>query len=706
MTPDPADPSTWTAAPSAVALGPGCPPERLVARLPVSDRPAVLSGEWFGGGVLVLRRPLLVREPVDAADGFDDLARLPAVTPPRPGTPADVVGGGWVAALGFSPGRTVLAFHGSLLRWRPAEGWTFETLGLAGREEADAAELAHWRAELAAAAGEPDEPVGTPGLDVVRTPADPDAARDQHLAAVEDAVGRIRRGDFYQVNLCTRAVGRYAGEPARLFARVVERLHPDRAALVTGPGGRALAGFSPELFWSLHEGRVTSSPIKGTAPRAPGETTSPALAASAKDAAENVMIVDLVRHDLAQVSAAGSVEVPELLALRPHPGVWHLVSTVTSRLAPDRDLADLLRATFPPGSVTGAPKAAALAALPALEPAPRGAHTGAVGLVTPTRGAELAVTIRTFELADGTLELGVGGGITTDSVPVLEWYECWHKAAPLVEAAGGRLDPALPRRALPPTAAQRAGGVFESVLAVAGRPLRLAAHLARLDLSCRELYGHGLPDDLPGRVLAALAEVEVEPRAAVRIAVRPVSPAARPDVEVAVRGLGPRPETCALRRAERPVESWRHKWSDRAALTAAEAAVAPALPYFVGDQATGVTESSRGNLFCWGADGVWRTPPLDEHLLAGVTRREVLDLLADLGQPVRVARLHPADLPAARALVWTSSLSGVVAVTAVDDRPLPPPPPLVAELVRRLGLAGPAPDDRADPGARRGTMQP
>ena len=103
---------------------------------------------------------------------------------------------------------------------------------------------------------------------------------------------------------------------------------------------------------------------------------------------------------------------------------------------------------------------------------------------------------------------------------------------------------------------------------------------------------------------------------------------------------------------------------------------------------------------------MWRTPPLDEHLLPGVTRREVLDLLADLGQPVRVARLHPDELAAARALVWTSSLSGVVAVTAVDGRPLPPPPPLVAELVRRLGLAGPAPDDRADPGARRGTMQP
>ncbi|SDS65733.1 para-aminobenzoate synthetase / 4-amino-4-deoxychorismate lyase [Friedmanniella luteola] len=691
MRPEPLDPGTWTARPAAVALAGGCPPSRLVARLRAADRPAVLSGDWFGGGVLVLRRPLLVREPADAADGFDDLVRLPAVTAPPLGGP-DVLGGGWVTTLGFSPGTTVLAFHGSLLRWRVKAGWTFETLGLPGHEEADAAELEAWRADLAAAEDDGDDGgrgAAAPDLGVVGTREPPEVARDRHLAAVEDAVGRIRRGDFYQVNLGTRGHGRYAGEPARLFARVVERLQPDRAALVTGPGGRALACFSPEVFWTLHDGRVTSSPIKGTAPRRAGETDSPALRGSAKDAAENVMIVDLVRHDLAQVSEPGSVAVPELLALRPHPGVWHLVSTVTSRLAPGVDVADLLRATFPPGSVTGAPKTAALAALPALEPVPRGAHTGAVGLVTPARGTELAVTIRSFELADGGLELGVGGGITTDSVPVLEWYECWHKAAPLVEAAGGRLDPALPRSPVPPTPGQRASGVFESVLAVRGRPLRLAAHLARLDLSTRELYGQGLPADLPDRVQLALAEVEVEARAAVRVAVRPAvdgSSDRRPEVEITVRPLGARLERCTLRRAERPAVSWRHKWVDRAALSAAEVAVAPALPYFVGEPATGVTESSRGNLFARGPDGVWRTPPLDEHLLPGVTRREVLDLLADLGEQVRVARLVPADLQAADAVVWTSSLSGVVAVTAVDGRPLPAPPALVATLNRRLGV--------------------
>ena len=688
---DRTDPGTWTASPRSVPLDAGCPPARLVARLRSADRPAVLSGAWFGGGVLVLRHPLLVREPPDAVDALDDLARLPVVGPAGGG--ADVVGGGWVAALGFSPGRTVLAFYGSLLRWRPGPGWTFETLGLAGHEAADAEALAGWRAELAAAVAAPDDAGDPLVVGPVSTAEPPAAARDRHLAAVEDAVGRIRRGDFYQVNLCTRARGRVVGEPARLFGRVVERLRPDRAALVSGPGDRALAGFSPEVFWTLRDGRVTSSPIKGTAPRAAGETDSPALRASAKDAAENVMIVDLVRHDLARVSEPGSVAVPELLALRPHPGVWHLVSTVTSRLVAGSGVADLLRATFPPGSVTGAPKSAALAALPALEPVPRGAHTGAVGLLTPARGTELAVTIRSFELAGGELELGVGGGITTDSVPVLEWDECWHKAAPLVEAAGGLLDPALARPAPPPSAGQRTGGVFESVLAVHGRPLRLAAHLARLDLSCRELYGHGLPDDLAVRVQRALAEVEVESRAAVRVAVRPpagtgagAEAGSRAEVEVGVRLLEARLEQCTLVRGDRPAGSWRHKWTDRSALTAAEEAVAPALPYFVGDRATGVTESSRGNLFCWDADGTWRTPPLDEHLLPGVTRREVLDLLADLGHPVRVARLTPDDLARARAVVWTSSLSGVVAVTAVDGHPLPPPPPVVATLNRRLGL--------------------
>jgi para-aminobenzoate synthetase component I len=177
---------------------------------------------------------------------------------------------------------------------------------------------------------------------------------------------------------------------------------------------------------------VTSCPIKGTLPR----TADPAaLRASVKDVAENIMIVDLVRNDLSRVAAIGTVTVPELLAVRPAPGVWHLVSTVSARVSPDVSTADLLDAAFPPASVTGTPKARARQLLAGWESKRRGVYCGTVGLVSPVAGCELNVAIRTVEFgADGSAVLGVGGGITADSDPDREWDECLHKAAPIVEA--------------------------------------------------------------------------------------------------------------------------------------------------------------------------------------------------------------------------------------------------------------------------------
>lgn len=143
------------------------------------------------------------------------------------------------------------------------------------------------------------------------------------------------------------------------------------------------------------------------------------------------MIVDLVRNDLGRVCVPGSVTVPELLKIRPAPGVWHLVSTVEGQLRPAVDDAELLGATFPPGSVTGAPKVRALELIAGLEDQPRQVYCGAVGLASPVAGMELNVAIRTLEIRDGELRLGVGGGITADSDPQAEWLECLAKAAPL-----------------------------------------------------------------------------------------------------------------------------------------------------------------------------------------------------------------------------------------------------------------------------------
>ena len=176
-------------------------------------------------------------------------------------------------------------------------------------------------------------------------------------------------------------------------------------------------------------------PIKGTRPRG----ASAELRASAKDAAEHVMIVDLERNDLSRVCRAGTVRWPELMATRELAGVEHMVSTVEGRLRRGAGLAEILRATFPGGSVTGAPKIAAVDLIAELEPVGRGASMGALGRVYGNGDFDLALTIRTFAIADDAVHLWVGGGIVWDSDAASEIEESWVKARPLLEAVGSRL---------------------------------------------------------------------------------------------------------------------------------------------------------------------------------------------------------------------------------------------------------------------------
>jgi para-aminobenzoate synthetase component 1 len=193
-----------------------------------------------------------------------------------------------------------------------------------------------------------------------------------------------------------------------------------------------VASASPERFVRRDGRTVESRPIKGTAATPDGFL--------AKDTAENVMIVDLVRNDLGRVCEWGSVAVPALCAREQHPGLWHLVSTVTGTLRDDAGWPELLDATFPPGSVTGAPKLAALRMIDQLETASRGVYCGAVGWVDAARRTgDLNVAIRTFWLDDGMLRFGTGGGITWDSDPEGEWAETELKARRLLEVASSRV---------------------------------------------------------------------------------------------------------------------------------------------------------------------------------------------------------------------------------------------------------------------------
>jgi para-aminobenzoate synthetase component 1 len=256
-------------------------------------------------------------------------------------------------------------------------------------------------------------------------------SRDEYAAAVERVREAIAVGDVYQVNLVQHLAAPFEGDAAAL-AGALAPLRPLQPAPLLGDGW-AIVSASPELLLSRRGRRLRTCPIKGTRPAG-------VAVDSAKEAAEHVMIVDLERNDLARVCEPGSVRWPELLAERELAGVNHLVATVEGDLRHEVGLTELLEAVLPGGSVTGCPKIAALDLIASLEPVGRGASMGALGTIRPDGDLELALTIRTFAVADGTAHLWVGGGIVADSDPEAEVEESLVKARPLLEAIGAPLE--------------------------------------------------------------------------------------------------------------------------------------------------------------------------------------------------------------------------------------------------------------------------
>jgi para-aminobenzoate synthetase component 1 len=262
--------------------------------------------------------------------------------------------------------------------------------------------------------------------------------RGEHAMLVARIHELLAAGECYQVNLTRRLTFDAAPDPYALFIALT-RCNPSPHAGVCVFGdalpGVAVVSASPELFLRVDGREVETRPIKGTA------ADAATLRASGKDRAENLMIVDLARNDLGRVCEFGSINVPALFAIEAHPGLAHLVSTVRGRLRPDVGLAELVRATFPPASVTGAPKPRVLQVIEDLEPVRRGVYCGAFGWIDAARRrVELAVAIRTFALAAGRTHFGVGGGIVADSRARDEWVETELKGARLLHAAGARAD--------------------------------------------------------------------------------------------------------------------------------------------------------------------------------------------------------------------------------------------------------------------------
>lgn len=644
-----------------------------------------LTGSWAGGGAILGSEPLELAGPDE--DPFEALDRLPEL---EGEVPDGAVGGGWFGWLGYGAGGRIeslppqpprpdplpefrLAYYDNVLHLDGAGQWWFEALVTPGREPALRERCARLEELLADAANVP-RPPETQGPELFRL-AGPGARG--HLASVARCRERIRSGELFQANLRIRLEAEWDGDLAALFAVASDRTRPAYGAFFsTGQGG--IASLSPELFLRRSGRRVETGPIKGTAlrPGDPGraEASRKALVESAKDAAEHVMIVDVARNDLGRVCETGSVEAPPEPEAQAHPGVWHLVSTVGGKVQPEANDAELLRATFPPCSVTGAPKIQAMHAIAGLEPFGREVFTGAIGFASPAAGLELSVAIRTFEKSGDRIWLDVGGGIVADSDPERELEECLVKARPLIDAVGSRIesehlaepsgDPRAPAGNLSGPFASiawalgrgrsrpdPAAGVIETLAIRAGKPENLGRHLARMADSVARLYGVGLPNDLASRAHEVASEAEAP---ALRITFRPDG-----SVIVETRPLAERRLPVKLTPFVLPGGLGSHKWADRLLL---DALTGNGTTPLLVDTDGAVLEAAWGNVWIE-QHGSLITPPADGRILPGVTRRLIVDAGRWEGLPVREGTIHFDRLLAAERILVSSSLAGLTSAT-------------------------------------------
>ncbi|MHB1122106.1 MAG: bifunctional chorismate-binding protein/class IV aminotransferase [Ramlibacter sp.] len=518
----------------------------------------------------------------------------------------------------------------------------FSDMRRLARDEAD-----RWLA--AAEASEQPAPAGVlhwrEGID--------EAAFAGAIARIHDA---IRAGESYQVNFTYALHGEAFGAPLALYRRLRAAQPVPYGALIALPAGGDGVDYvlscSPELFLRHEDGVLTARPMKGTAPRS-GDAQQDRQAAErlrtdAKSRAENVMIVDLLRNDLGRIACLGSVQVPQLFVVEAHPTVLQMTSLVSARLRPDLSFADVLRASFPCGSITGAPKLKTMALIAALENRPRGLYTGAIGwLDAPGDAAScgnfvLSVAIRTLTLGperqDGTraARLGVGAGIVMDSVAREELAECRLKA---------RFATALaPGFALLETMRAEAGGV-----PLLERHLdRLARSAAALGFACdRRALRRAI-----ARACSALGpgthrlRLQLQHDGALDIARAPL--AALPEAAVTlVLARTPAPGPAALAR---------HKTTHRAGYDAAvrQAEAAGAFDALFFNAHGRLTEGGRSNVFVR-LDGRWVTPPVSDGVLPGVMRARLLEDPAWAAVERSVSR-H--ELQRAEAIVVCNALRG------------------------------------------------
>ncbi len=490
--------------------------------------------------------------------------------------------------------------------------------------------------------------------------------RDAFTAAIERIHEAIRAGETYQVNYTYRLTGQAHGEPIDLYRRLRQRQPVAYGALIALPEGGHVLSCSPELFLRHDAGLLTARPMKGTAPRIPApesdSETARLLSEDIKNRAENLMIVDLLRNDLGRLAETGSVNVPALFAIEPYATVFQMTSTVQARLRPGVGMPELLRAVYPCGSITGAPKHHTMELIARLETTPRGLYCGAIGWVdAPKAGARigdfcLSVAIRTLTLGPEkqglrAARLGIGAGIVIDSRAADEYDECRLKARFLTD-----LDPGFE--------------LFETMFASPTEGIRhLDLHLARLARSAR-VFGFPFERaDLLAAIDAAMSRLAAGGPSRLRLALAyngrmqvthaPLAPlpnggagvGAGVDAAVEAVGLVLAPEPLP---AVNPLAA--HKTTQRAhydaGVRAAEQAGAFDSLFF--DAADRLIEGGRSNVFLK-LGGRWFTPPVAGGALPGVMRGL---LLADPAWGAAERELTRADLLGAEAIMVCNALRG------------------------------------------------
>ena len=429
------------------------------------------------------------------------------------------------------------------------------------------------------------------------------AAYDVEFCRVKDW---ISAGDIYQANLAIRADVATTGHPLALYAGLRTRAGAGHGGIVW-TGEDWLLSLSPELFFALQEGKITTRPMKGTVARVPDPVADTAnavaLVADPKQRAENLMIVDLLRNDLSRVAVPGSVEVPTLFAVESYPTVHTMTSTVTAQLREGLGAIDIIEAIFPCGSITGAPKIRAMEVISAVETEPRGAYTGSIGRIDTNGDAAFNVAIRTLHLhvGESRATLGLGGGIVADSEAGSEWRECLAKGA--FVASRERFDLIETMRFDPE------GGIH-----------LLERHVARIGDSARTF---GFPFDRhAARNELQAATFRVDSPRRVRLMLSPTG-----QIAIEIGALPPVPDGPVLvALAPLPVaaDDYRlaHKTSNRDFYNTARAS-AGTFEVALVDAGGFITEGSFTNIFVKG-EGALLTPPLTRGLLPGVLRAELI----------------------------------------------------------------------------------